>query len=68
LLHPGVREPAHRSFPKELEPRDLRRIAADFAAAAWRCKEGGLDGCELLASGHLLDSFWSARTNRDPPV
>ena len=59
-----VREPAHRAFPKELEPSDLRRIAADFGSAAWRCKQGGLDGCELLASGHLLDSFWSTLTNR----
>ena len=59
-----VREHAHRSFPKELEPADLRRIAADFGNAAWRCQQGGLDGVELLASGHLLDSFWSPLTNQ----
>ena len=39
-----VREPAHRSFPKEAEDWDLERIIADYAAAAQRmldklCKE-----------------------------
>ncbi|MFF5991183.1 NADH:flavin oxidoreductase [Prauserella flavalba] len=60
----NVREPAHRAFTREAEPHDLRRIAADFAAAAVRCAEGGLDGVELMAYGHLLDSFWSPAMNR----
>ena len=59
-----LREAAHRSFPKEAEGWDLRRIARDFAAAAARCRAGGLDGIEILFSGHLLDSFWSPLTNR----
>ena len=59
-----LREAAHRSFPKEIEGWDLRRIARDFAAAAARCRAGGLDGIEILFSGHLLDSFWSPLTNR----
>ena len=59
-----LREAAHRSFPKEIEGWDLRRIARDFAAAAARCQAGGLDGIEILFSGHLLDSFWSPLTNR----
>ncbi|MDQ0376265.1 NADH:flavin oxidoreductase [Amycolatopsis thermophila] len=60
----AVREPAHRAFTREAEPHDLRRIAADFASAALRCQDGGLDGVELMAYGHLLDSFWSPAMNR----
>ncbi len=59
-----VREPAHRAFPKEAEAFDLERIAADYAAAAQRMREAGLDGIELEMYGHLLDQFWSPATNR----
>ena len=60
-----IREPAHRSFPKAMEDFDIERVQDDFVQAIRRCKEGGLDGCELAPSGnHLLDSFWSPRTNR----
>ena len=34
-----------------------------FGAAARRCKEGGLDGLELEAYGHLIDQFWSPLVN-----
>ena len=58
------REPAHRSIPKEMEDHDFTRIIADFAAAARRCKAGGLDGLELSCShGHLIDQFWSPSVN-----
>jgi 2,4-dienoyl-CoA reductase-like NADH-dependent reductase (Old Yellow Enzyme family) len=58
------REPASRSIPKEMEPEDIARIVADFAAAARRCKEGGLDGLEISAAhGHLVDQFWSPSAN-----
>jgi 2,4-dienoyl-CoA reductase-like NADH-dependent reductase (Old Yellow Enzyme family) len=60
----SVREPAHRSFPKALELADIRRVVASYAAAARRCKEGGLDGLELEAYGHLLDQFWSPLVNK----
>ncbi len=60
-----VREPEHRSFPKEMEDWDFRRIIHDFGQAARRCKEGGLDGVELcFASVHLVPAFWSPGTNR----
>ena len=59
-----VREHAHRSFPKEIESADIRRITEAFADAAWRCREGGLDGCELLAYGHLIGQFLSPLVNR----
>ena len=60
----SVREPAHRSFPKEMEEADIRRVVRAFAEAARRCKEGGLDGLEVEAYGHLIDQFWSPLVNR----
>lgn len=57
------REPAHRAFPKLAEDWDITRIIADFADAAERMKEGGMDGIELQVYGHLLDQFWSPLTN-----
>ncbi|PHP65117.1 N-methylproline demethylase [Zhengella mangrovi] len=59
-----VREPAHRAFPKQIEDWDIERIIADFASAAGRMKEAGLDGIEIEAYGHLVDAFWSPNTNR----
>src|SRR5690606_18382664 len=59
-----VREPAHRSFPKEAEDWDIERIVADYAAAAQRMQAAGLDGIEFEAYGHLMDSFWSPAANR----
>jgi len=59
----NVREPAHRAFPKIMEDWDMDRIVRDYADAAERVKEAGLDGFELECYGHLLDSFWSPATN-----
>jgi 2,4-dienoyl-CoA reductase-like NADH-dependent reductase (Old Yellow Enzyme family) len=59
-----VREPAHRSFPKAMEPADIRRVIEAYGAAARRCREGGLDGVEIEAYGHLFDSFWTPLVNR----
>src|SRR5262245_1949016 len=61
-----VREPAHRSLPKEMEDWDIARVVKDYAAAAERMKEAGLDGFELECYGHLLDQFWSPATNHRP--
>lgn len=59
-----VREPQHRSFPKEMEDWDFARIVADYETAAGRCKAAGLDGVELLfAGGHLLLQFLSPAVN-----
>jgi 2,4-dienoyl-CoA reductase-like NADH-dependent reductase (Old Yellow Enzyme family) len=58
-----VREPAHRAFPKEMEDWDIERIVSDYADAAERMKEAGLDGIEIEAYGHLMDQFWSPATN-----
>jgi 2,4-dienoyl-CoA reductase-like NADH-dependent reductase (Old Yellow Enzyme family)/thioredoxin reductase len=59
-----VREPAHRAVPKQAEDWDIDRIVGDYAAAAERMLAAGLDGIELEAYGHLMDSFWSPGTNR----
>lgn len=60
----SVREPAHRSFPKAMEEADIRRVVDAFGQAARRCREGGLDGLEVIAYGHLIDQFWSPLTNQ----
>ncbi|WP_315835330.1 FAD-dependent oxidoreductase [Bradyrhizobium prioriisuperbiae] len=60
-----VREPAHRSFPKQMEDWDFDRLLEAFARAAARVRKGGIDGVELSAThGHLLDQFWSPKSNR----
>jgi 2,4-dienoyl-CoA reductase-like NADH-dependent reductase (Old Yellow Enzyme family)/thioredoxin reductase len=59
-----IREPAHRSFPKEAEDWDIARIVKAYGAAAARMQAAGLDGIEIEAYGHLLDGFWSPATNR----
>ncbi|HET6158428.1 MAG TPA: NADH:flavin oxidoreductase [Dongiaceae bacterium] len=58
-----VREPAHRSFPKEMEDWDFTRVVSAYGAAARRCRDGGMDGIEIEAYGHLFDAFWSPNTN-----
>ncbi|OAB56232.1 N-methylproline demethylase [Leptolyngbya valderiana BDU 20041] len=65
LLAPSpIREAAHRAFPKAMEDWDIERVVADYAHGALACREGGLDGIEIEAYGHLLDAFWSPLTNR----
>ncbi|AVO38763.1 FAD-dependent oxidoreductase [Pukyongiella litopenaei] len=64
-LSPGPhREPAHRAFPKLIEDWDIDRVIADYADAADRMQQGGMDGIELEAYGHLVDQFFSPLTNR----
>ncbi|MEM5472010.1 NADH:flavin oxidoreductase [Hoeflea sp. AS60] len=57
------REPAHRAFPKKMEDWDIARVIADYADAAERMAEAGLDGVELECYGHLMDQFMSPLTN-----
>ncbi len=59
-----LREPAHRSIPKEAEDWDIERIVGQYADAAERMQVGGMDGVEVEAYGHLVDQFWSPLTNR----
>ncbi|WP_338759814.1 NADH:flavin oxidoreductase [Massilia sp. METH4] len=66
LLTPsGVREPVHRGNAKTIELHEIKRIVGDFAAAARRVKAAGMDGIEISAAHqHLIDQFWSQRTNK----
>lgn len=59
-----IRERRHRNFPREMDQHDIDRVIRDWADAAARAKEGGLDGLETLTSGHLIGQFLSARTNQ----
>jgi 2,4-dienoyl-CoA reductase-like NADH-dependent reductase (Old Yellow Enzyme family) len=59
-----IRETLHRSIPKEMDEHDIDRVVRAYAEAARRCKEGGLDGLETLAAGHLIGQFLSPLTNR----
>ncbi len=57
------RERLHRAFPKAMEQHEIDRIIRDFALAASRCKQAGLDGIEVLAFGHLLGQFLTPSVN-----
>jgi len=59
----GVREKAHRGFPKIIEDWDIDRIIEDYGIAAAHMQAGGMDGIELECYGHLIDQFWSPITN-----
>ena len=59
-----VRETLHRAFAREMDEHDIARVVSEYAEAALRCKEGGLDGIETLASAHLIGQFLSPATNR----
>jgi hypothetical protein len=43
---------------------DIARVVQAYADAAYRCQEGGLDGCEVLAESHLLGQFLSPHSNK----
>ena len=60
----AIRENLHRSFPKEMDEHDIHRVVNAYGAAARRCRDGGLDGIEVLAGGHLIGQFLSPMTNR----
>ncbi|MEM7221532.1 MAG: NADH:flavin oxidoreductase [Pseudomonadota bacterium] len=58
-----VRETGHRAIPREMDRHDIDRVVAAFGAAARRAEEGGLDGLEAMAHGHLIGQFLSPVTN-----
>lgn len=66
LIGPSAnREILHRSFAKEMEDWDFKRVYRAFADAAERCQKAGLDGCEIIASAHhLMDCFLSPAVNQ----
>ena len=66
LLAPsGIPEPYHREVPHAMEGSDIREIVVAFGQAARRCKDGGLDGVEIVAAwNQLIDQFWSPLSNQ----
>jgi 2,4-dienoyl-CoA reductase-like NADH-dependent reductase (Old Yellow Enzyme family) len=58
------RETLHRGFAREMDAHDIERVVRAFGAAAERCEDGGLDGIETLAGGHLIGQFLSPKTNQ----
>jgi 2,4-dienoyl-CoA reductase-like NADH-dependent reductase (Old Yellow Enzyme family)/thioredoxin reductase len=60
----AIRERRHRDVPREMDRYDIDRIIAQYAEAAYRCREGGLDGIETVTGGHLIGQFLSPRTNQ----
>lgn len=59
----AIRDPAHHAMPRAMEEEDIARVIADYAAAARRCAEGGLDGCEVFVTSHLPGQFLSPAAN-----
>lgn len=57
------RDPAHHSAPYAISSREIARIVAAFADGARRCREGGLDGVEILGSSHIVGQFLSPLSN-----
>ena len=58
------RELIHGSFPVEMEDHDIARTVADYAAAARRVRDGGVDGVEISCqAGTLIEQFWSPAMN-----
>ncbi len=63
-MAPSVaRETGHRSFPREMDRYDIRRVVTAFGDAALRARQGGLDGLETMVGGHLIGQFMSPVTN-----
>jgi 2,4-dienoyl-CoA reductase-like NADH-dependent reductase (Old Yellow Enzyme family)/thioredoxin reductase len=58
------RELIHRAFPAALEAHDIHRVARDYATAARRVRDGGVDGVEIscIPPG-MIGQFWSPLTN-----
>ena len=54
-----------RDIPHALEREEIAAIVAGFAAAARRCRDGGLDGVELsFTHGNLVQQFLSPASNK----
>jgi len=53
-----------RDVPHALETYEIEELIANFAAAARRCRDGGLDGVSLsFAHGNMVQQFLSPRAN-----
>ena len=64
LSSTGKSDPLHGFEAERATPAQLRTIVEDFAAAARRAREAGLDGVELhAANGYLFTQFLSSAIN-----
>jgi 2,4-dienoyl-CoA reductase-like NADH-dependent reductase (Old Yellow Enzyme family)/pyruvate/2-oxoglutarate dehydrogenase complex dihydrolipoamide dehydrogenase (E3) component len=59
-----VREILHRNFPREMDEYDIARVVQAYGDAAARCRDGGLDGLETVAGGHLIGQFFAPDSNK----
>jgi 2,4-dienoyl-CoA reductase-like NADH-dependent reductase (Old Yellow Enzyme family)/thioredoxin reductase len=47
-----------------MSPDEILEVVEAFAQGAWRAKQAGFDGCELMAAYNaLIEQFWSPVTN-----
>ncbi len=60
----AVREIGHRSIPREMDHEDIIAVVKALGDAAYRAKQGGLDGLETMTHGHLIGQFFSPITNK----
>lgn len=59
-----VPSPIYHAMPREMTQEEIYKTADDFALAALRCKENGVDAVEISCSaGYLLSEFLSPLTN-----
>lgn len=57
-------EPLHGFLTQAMTTSEVKRMVRDFASAAWRAREAGLDGVELhAANGYLITQFLSSAIN-----
>lgn len=60
----AIANPLIGSVPMEMTTSKIAEVVESFAAAAGRCRAGGLDGVDLHASsGYLIEQFLSPANN-----
>ncbi|MEQ1611848.1 MAG: NADH:flavin oxidoreductase [Hyphomicrobiaceae bacterium] len=60
----AVREPIHGFKARAMSSGEIEDLISQFARAAWRAREAGLDGVELHAcNGYLINQFLSSGIN-----
>ncbi len=60
----AIPNPMVGGIPFEMTTSQIAEIVEAFGDAAWRCREGGLDGIDLHASsGYLIEQFLSPANN-----
>lgn len=59
-----VPSPIYKAVPREMTEEEIRQTIKDFASAAVRCRQNGVDGVEVSISvGYLLSQFLSPLVN-----